>query len=50
MDPAIKALFLSGYSGEVLGMKRIMEKDLDFISKPVIPDQLLNKIRTILDK
>lgn len=46
----IKVLFISGYSEEVLNKKDILKEGLYFISKPVSPDELLRKVREILDK
>jgi two-component system NtrC family sensor kinase len=48
-SPEIKVLFMSGYSGEVLSRSGILDEQLNFISKPVEPDQLLIKIREMLD-
>ncbi|MBF0560181.1 MAG: PAS domain S-box protein [Nitrospirae bacterium] len=48
-SPQIKVLFISGYSGEVLSRSGILDEKLNFISKPVEPEQLLTKIREILD-
>jgi PAS domain S-box-containing protein len=47
--PEIKVLFMSGYSGDVLSRSGIPDEQLNFIPKPVEPDQLLIKIRQILD-
>jgi DNA-binding NtrC family response regulator len=48
--PDVKALFVSGYSAEIFHHKGILEKGLDFISKPVSPDKLLKTVREILDR
>ncbi|GBE00825.1 blue-light-activated protein [bacterium BMS3Bbin06] len=49
--PDIKALFISGYPGDVLYTKGIgiYEEKLNIISKPASPSTLLSKIREILD-
>ena len=45
----IKVIFVSGYSADVIHKKGILEIGLDFISKPVSPDELLIKVRDVLD-
>jgi CheY-like chemotaxis protein len=49
-QPEIDALFISGYSSDILQSKGIVEGSLNFISKPLTPQILLKKIREILDK
>jgi len=49
MQPDIKALFLSGYSSDIITNKTLQEEGLSFIHKPVTPGVLLAKIRNILD-
>jgi CheY-like chemotaxis protein len=46
----MKALFLSGYSSDIIHRKGILEDGLNFISKPVSPDELLIKVRDVLDE
>ncbi|MBS1243394.1 MAG: sensor histidine kinase response regulator, Cache 1, and sensory box, partial [Nitrospirae bacterium] len=48
--PAIKALFMSGYSADMISNEGILEKGISFISKPVSPTELLLKVREVLDK
>lgn len=47
--PAMKALFMSGYTADIIHKKGILEKDLNFISKPVAPAELLRMVRNILN-
>ncbi len=47
--PAMKALFMSGYTANVIHKKGILDKDLHFISKPASPVELLRKVRKVLD-
>jgi len=49
MAPEAKVLFMSGYTGNILNSKGIMEEGLSFIAKPVSPGKLLGKIRSVLD-
>jgi PAS domain S-box-containing protein len=45
----IKVIFVSGYSADVIHKKGILEVGLNFISKPIAPDELLIKVRNVLD-
>ncbi len=49
MRPGIKVIFTSGHSGDILTSKKISDEGLQFISKPVLPKELLDKIRGVLD-
>jgi PAS domain S-box-containing protein len=48
--PDIKALFVSGYTGDVVLEKGVPGRTADFISKPVAPDELLLRVRNVLDR
>jgi PAS domain S-box-containing protein len=48
--PEIKVLFVSGYSTDTIQMKAIIEKKLDFISKPFSNMEFLRRVREILDR
>jgi PAS domain S-box-containing protein len=50
IKPDIKAIFTSGYTANTLQTKEIVKKGLTFISKPVSPQNLLRKIREVLDR
>ncbi len=47
--PDMKILFTSGYTRDVLLFKGIHDKTADYISKPLSPNELLGKIREMLD-
>ncbi|MEE8329462.1 MAG: response regulator, partial [Thermodesulfovibrionia bacterium] len=49
VKPDIKAIFTSGYISSRLSVKEIFEEGLTFISKPVQPNDLIKKIREMLD-
>jgi PAS domain S-box-containing protein len=49
MKPKIKILFFSGYTDDKLAMHGI-DADMEFLHKPFIPDDLLHKIRHLLDE
>ncbi|MGC2063345.1 MAG: response regulator [Thermodesulfovibrionales bacterium] len=44
-----KVLFMSGYSADILDNRIIRENGHNFIAKPMRPQDLLGKIREILD-
>lgn len=46
----IKAVFISGYTAEMMQNKGLGENGLEFVSKPFAMNVLLKKVRDILDK
>jgi CheY-like chemotaxis protein len=48
-QPNIKCLFTSGYDANIIHKKGILEENLPFLSKPISPEELLTKVREILD-
>ena len=48
-DPHVKTLFMSGYTKDIILDKGIEEKSFHFISKPISPNDLLRKVREVLD-
>jgi PAS domain S-box-containing protein len=48
--PEVPSLFMSGYSLNAVHHKYILEKGIDYIQKPPTMDELLQKVRTILDR
>ncbi len=47
-SPSVKAVFLSGYSEDVISKEGLIDKGVDFIIKPVAPSDLLRKIKAAL--
>lgn len=47
--PDIRALFMSGYAGDILSNKGILEENLHFIPKPLEQIVFLQKVRNALD-
>jgi len=47
--PDIKALFMSGYSKDII-QEDISRLGLHFVSKPILPTELLKKVREALDR
>ncbi|MHC1696597.1 MAG: cache domain-containing protein [Geobacteraceae bacterium] len=45
----VRVLFMSGYSAEIVSAKGVLDKDLDFMEKPIIPKMFLQKVREVLD-
>jgi two-component system cell cycle sensor histidine kinase/response regulator CckA len=48
--PDIKAIFMSGYTTDIIHKKGILEEGVDIILKPIPLDELLTKMREVLDK
>jgi len=48
-QPGIKALFLSGYTADIMHQKGLIEPGFNFIMKPVPVNELLRKIRAVID-
>ncbi len=49
-NPGIKVLFLSGYTADFIFQKGLIDRSADFLSKPVSPNELLRRVREILDR
>jgi PAS domain S-box-containing protein len=47
--PEARVIFMSGYTADIILHKGIMDDDINFIHKPVSKQQLLKKIRDVLD-
>jgi len=50
LHPRVKALFISGYTANIIHKRGILDQNLDFIMKPVSPTVLLRKVREVLNK
>jgi PAS domain S-box-containing protein len=48
--PDIRVLFTSGYTGDILNGSSGIGSEYDFIAKPQPPDELMAKVREILDR
>ncbi|MDE1889245.1 MAG: PAS domain S-box protein [Planctomycetota bacterium] len=48
--PDMKAIFMSGYGEDVIYKKDLLCEGFNFISKPILPRELLKKVREALDK
>jgi len=47
--PGVKVLFMSGYTADIIQSKGFLAEELPFLSKPIVSDQLLRKVREVLD-
>jgi PAS domain S-box-containing protein len=47
--PGLPALFVSGYSGDVIAQRGVIEAGFHFLPKPFTPAGLLEQIRRVLD-
>ena len=46
----IKVIFISGYTADIIHKKGILEEGLNFILKPISKNNLLRKVREVLDQ
>jgi hypothetical protein len=49
MKPGIKAIFTSGYTADVILRKKVLEEEVMFVTKPILPDRLLSKIKEVIE-
>jgi len=49
LAPGVKVIFTSGYTANIIHKKGILDEGIDLILKPVSPNQLLRRIREVLD-
>ena len=49
-NPDIRVIFMSGYTGDVIISKGIIEKEYDFIQKPLSPNELLLRVKGALSR
>ncbi|MDX9714949.1 MAG: PAS domain S-box protein [Dissulfurispiraceae bacterium] len=47
---SVKAIFMSGYTADVISQKGIIKGEMDFMQKPLTPYALLKKVRDVLDR
>ena len=48
--PPGKAIFISGYAGDILTGKGVQKENMDFLQKPLSVAKLLTKVREVLDR
>ncbi|MFH1672234.1 MAG: response regulator [Pseudomonadota bacterium] len=50
LRPELKAIFSSGYGADIIDNKGILKEGVTFIRKPISPNDLLRKVREVLDE
>jgi two-component system cell cycle sensor histidine kinase/response regulator CckA len=50
IKPELRALFTSGYTKDIVLEKGMIDGRTDFIAKPLVPNDLLNRVREMLDR
>jgi DNA-binding response OmpR family regulator len=50
ISPDVKTLFSSGYTADRMDKDGMLKDGFNFIMKPTLPNELLRKIRDVLDK
>ncbi|RNC67918.1 MAG: hybrid sensor histidine kinase/response regulator [Desulfuromonadales bacterium] len=50
VQPSMKALFISGYTQDIINRKGVIDEGINFIAKPVKPDELLAKVQEVLQQ
>jgi len=48
--PALKVLFISGYTDETISRRGVLEEGVAFLQKPFTPSRLAHKVREVLDQ
>jgi CheY-like chemotaxis protein len=48
--PDLQVLFVSGYTRDIFAEDNVFDENAAFVQKPVLPNELLAKIRELLDK
>jgi DNA-binding NtrC family response regulator len=47
--PAIKVLFMSGYTADIVAHRGVLEEGVEFLQKPFTPVMFLRKVREVLN-
>jgi len=50
IKPSLKVIFMSGYTANVVANHGVLDKGVDFISKPFHMEDLAQKVREVLDR
>ncbi len=50
IKPGIRAVFMSGYTADIITRKKLLDENMHFVEKPVSPKVLLTKMREAFNK
>lgn len=50
LQPDVKFIFISGYTADIILKKGVLEEGVDFIRKPFSKNEILRKVRDVLDQ
>lgn len=50
LRPGVRALFMSGYTADVIQAKTLLSEQVQLITKPFMPDELLRRVREALER
>lgn len=47
--PKAKVLYMSGYTEDIIGQRGVLAPGIELLRKPITPDSLLRRVRSVLD-
>ena len=50
LRPALKVLYMSGYAGDAVTRRGVIERGMAYLQKPFTPDALARKVREVLNR
>lgn len=50
INPQIKHIFISGYTSDIIFERGLIDKEIEYLSKPISPITLLQKVKSVLSK